>query len=107
MNILFVCFDECVDAFVNCSFECRLPFLSTRLVELALTLGPEDVRSKARPKLILERAYADVLPERVLTRAKMTFQDGAGLQAACAKAVADPARFYKAEFSAAYPGVRP
>lgn len=100
-------FARCNKIFMAAGVECRLPFLSTHLVELALTLAPGDVRSKARPKLILEQAYADVLPERVLTRAKMTFQDGAGLQAACAKAVADPARFYKAEFSAAYPGVRP
>lgn len=99
-------FARCNKIFMAAGVECRLPFLSTGLVELALSLPERDVRSKARPKLILERAYADELPERVLTRTKMTFQDGAGLQAACARAVADPKRFYGAEFSAAYPGVK-
>lgn len=99
-------FARCNKIFMAAGVECRLPFLSTPLVELALSLPEAMVRTKARPKLILESGHRD-LPELVLRRQKMTFQDGAGLQAACAAAVADPARYYRAEFTAAYPGAKP
>lgn len=100
-------FARCNKVFMTEGVECRLPFLSTRLVELALCLPESAVKTARRPKLILERAYGDVLPEVVLTRQKMTFQEGAGLTAACAAAVADPVRYYRAEFASAYKGVRP
>lgn len=99
-------FARCNKIFMAAGVECRLPFLSTGLVELALALPERDVRTAKDPKAVLGRAYAGLLPDAVLSRAKMTFQDGAGLQASCAAAVADPQRYYRAEFAAAFPGVK-
>lgn len=53
--------------------EVRLPFLDSKLVHWALGL-PDDYRLAGRTrKRILRDAYADVLPEMVLTRGKMGF----------------------------------
>jgi asparagine synthase (glutamine-hydrolysing) len=100
-------FARCNKIFMSQGVECRLPFLSTPLVELALGLTREEVGTPAEPKAVMARAYAGLLPDSVLRRKKMTFQEGAGLTELCASAVADPARFYRAEFSAAYPGATP
>jgi asparagine synthase (glutamine-hydrolysing) len=55
--------------------ECRGPFLDHRVVELALAL---PVRRKlrlrsGRSKVVLKRAFADLLPPELLTRPKMGF----------------------------------
>jgi asparagine synthase (glutamine-hydrolysing) len=53
--------------------EVRLPFLDSKLVHWALGL-PDDYRLSGRTrKRILRDAFADVLPEMVLTRGKMGF----------------------------------
>lgn len=100
-------FARCNKIFMANGVECRLPFLSTRLVETALSLDEKDVREKGRPKAVLQRAYEGLLPRSVVDRQKMTFQDGVGLQAACARAVHDPQRFYRTEFETQYPGAKP
>jgi len=55
----------------------------------------------------MQRAYEGILPDAIVRRQKLAFQDGLGLKDRCADAVADPARFYKAEFSNIYGGAAP
>ena len=55
--------------------ECRGPFLDHRVVELALAM-PLDRKlrlRKGRSKVILKRAFADLLPPPIRTRPKMGF----------------------------------
>ena len=55
--------------------ECRAPFLDHRVVELALAM-PLDRKLRLRPgrsKVILKRAFADLIPRSIQTRRKMGF----------------------------------
>jgi asparagine synthase (glutamine-hydrolysing) len=55
--------------------ECRGPFLDHRIVELAAAM-PLDRKLKFRPgrsKVVLKRAFADLLPGPIRTRRKMGF----------------------------------
>ena len=57
------------------SLECRGPFLDHRVVELALAM---PLRRKlrlrgGRSKVVLKRAFADLLPPAIATRPKMGF----------------------------------
>lgn len=55
--------------------ECRAPFLDHRVVELALAM-PIDRKLRLRPgrsKVILKRAFADLIPPSIQTRRKMGF----------------------------------
>lgn len=55
--------------------ECRAPFLDHRVVELALAM-PLDRKLRIRPgrsKVILKRAFADLLPPSIRNRRKMGF----------------------------------
>lgn len=79
--------------------ECRLPFLNRQLVEAALGWTQEVVQRKGKPKAILQDAFRGILPDSVVDRQKLAFQDGLGMKDAAARAVADPRRFYAAEFS--------
>ena len=57
------------------SLECRGPFLDHRVVELAAAM-PLDRKLRFRPgrsKVVLKRAFADLLPEPIRTRRKMGF----------------------------------
>lgn len=91
--------------FMARSVECRLPFLHYPLVEAALSLPREDVAvGKGRPKAVLQEAYAETLPPSIVSRPKLAFQDGMGLKEACSDAVADPVRFYRAEYARHYGG---
>jgi asparagine synthase (glutamine-hydrolysing) len=57
------------------SLECRGPFLDHRVVELAAAMPLNhklQVRS-GRSKIVLKRAFADLLPAPIKTRAKMGF----------------------------------
>jgi asparagine synthase (glutamine-hydrolysing) len=92
-------FARCNKVFMAHGVECRLPFLHTPLVELALSLPETAVRRKGRPKAVLCEAYRGLVPDRVVDRAKVAFQDGAGLKAAAAAAVSNPKKFYMAEFN--------
>jgi asparagine synthase (glutamine-hydrolysing) len=90
-------------AFMAHGVECRLPFLQTPLVEFALSLPRHAVQDgSARPKAVLQDAYADVLPAEVVRRPKLAFQDGMGIKTEIARRVAAPARFYRAELRRAY-----
>jgi asparagine synthase (glutamine-hydrolysing) len=57
------------------SLECRAPFLDHRVVELAAAM-PLDRKLRFRPgrsKVVLKRAFADLLPPPIRTRQKMGF----------------------------------
>jgi asparagine synthase (glutamine-hydrolysing) len=57
------------------SLECRGPFLDHRVVELAAAM-PLDRKLRLRPgrsKVILKRAFSDLLPRPIRTRRKMGF----------------------------------
>jgi asparagine synthase (glutamine-hydrolysing) len=57
------------------SLECRSPFLDHRVVELALAM-PLARKLSPRPgrsKLVLKRAFADLLPPEIKRRSKMGF----------------------------------
>ena len=57
------------------SLECRGPFLDHRVVELAPAM-PLDRKLRLRPgrsKVVLKRAFADLLPGPIRTRRKMGF----------------------------------
>jgi asparagine synthase (glutamine-hydrolysing) len=57
------------------SLECRGPFLDHRVVELALAM-PLDRKlrlRRGRSKVVLKRAFADLLPPAIRTRPKMGF----------------------------------
>jgi asparagine synthase (glutamine-hydrolysing) len=57
------------------SLECRGPFLDHRVVELAAAL-PIDRKLRLHPgrsKVVLKRAFADLLPPAIRTRPKMGF----------------------------------
>lgn len=97
-------FARCNKIFLAHGVECRLPFLELQVVELALRLPQDAVGTKSSPKEVLARAYAGELPDEVLRRPKVAFQDGMGMKEAAARAVADPQRFYRAEFANAYGG---
>jgi asparagine synthase (glutamine-hydrolysing) len=55
--------------------ECRGPFLDHRVVELALAMPPDRKLRlrRGRSKVILKRAFADLLPPPIRTRPKMGF----------------------------------
>jgi asparagine synthase (glutamine-hydrolysing) len=50
------------------SIEARLPFLDYRLVELMFSLEPRHLIDNGQAKVMLRRALADLVPERVLAR---------------------------------------
>jgi asparagine synthase (glutamine-hydrolysing) len=50
------------------SIEARVPFLDYRLVELAFSLSGDELIRNGRTKVVLRRALADLLPQRVLDR---------------------------------------
>ena len=99
-------FARCNKVFMAHGVECRLPFLSTPLVERALSLPRAAVRDGRREKAVIQDAYAGRLPELVTRRAKVAFQDGTGVKRAAAAIVGDPRGFYARAFEDAYPGVR-
>lgn len=100
-------FARCNKIFMRHGVECRLPFLNTGLVELALSLPESAVqKGRSRPKAVIQEAHAALLPGRVVRRPKLAFQDGMGLKASCEKVVASPERFYRAEYERAYQGVK-
>jgi asparagine synthase (glutamine-hydrolysing) len=90
-------------AFMAYGIEARLPFLHVPLVELALSLRKDAVQDgKSRPKAVIQRAFAGLLPDEVTRRPKVAFQDGLGLKAAIAATIADPAKLYRAEYARQY-----
>ena len=70
-------FARCNKIFMKYGVECRLPFLNTELVETALGLEQEITwNTKSRPKAVLQDGYVGLLPDDIIKRPKMAFQDG-------------------------------
>lgn len=80
--------------------EARLPFCDPAVVDYALSLPIDAVRTgkdPARRKAVLSCAYAGALPEQILRRPKLPFQTGLNLSRVIP--LEDPARFYRAEYT--------
>lgn len=111
-------FPRCNKIFLAHGVESRLPFLHTRLVEWGLSLpmdavfrinrGPRGqlVKGMGAAKWHMRAGFRGLLPDEVCGRDKVAFQSGAGLIESAARAVADPARFYRAEFATAFRGIK-
>lgn len=91
-------FARCNKIFMAASVECRLPFLHVPLVEYALSLRRGAVQDGSRSKAVMQEAYRGILPDWIVKRQKLAFQDGTGMKSAAARAVADPKGFYAAEY---------
>jgi asparagine synthase (glutamine-hydrolysing) len=61
-------------ASMACSLEVRSPFLDHHVVEFALRIPPEYKLHNGIHKLILKKAFADLLPEKIVKRGKMGFE---------------------------------
>jgi asparagine synthase (glutamine-hydrolysing) len=55
------------------SLEVRVPFLDTPLVEYVLALPESAKLDRSRPKALLVRAMADLLPQEIIEQQKRTF----------------------------------
>lgn len=104
-------FARCNKVFLTHGVECRLPFLHRELAEFAISL-PRDVvqDGRSRPKDVIQRAYRGLLPDSIVNRPKLAFQDGLGLKDEAARAVSDPRRFYRSAFAELFstsPGAHP
>jgi len=55
------------------SLEVRVPFLDTPLVEYVLALPESAKLDRSRPKALLVRAMADLLPQEIVEQPKRTF----------------------------------
>ena len=97
-------FARCNKIFLSHGVECRLPFLNQDLVEYAIGLIRESVRDGRSDKAVIQRAFADVLPESVTRRAKLAFQDGMGLKPEIQRILGDPKAFYKECYAREYGG---
>ncbi len=92
-------FVRCNKAFMSSGVEARLPFMSHRLVELALSLG----KTQCPPnKKLLKQASSQIVPAWVIRRTKDTFQGASGMAESCARVIASPTRFYNAESRAIF-----
>ena len=61
------------------SLESRIPFLDEHLVEYAAAI-PSQLKTRSfKAKYLLKRAFADLLPEPILTRKKMGFNVPTGI----------------------------
>ena len=60
--------------------EARVPFLDVEFLDVAMAIDPEEkMPVKGRiEKQVLRDAFADILPEEVVTRQKEQFSDGVG-----------------------------
>lgn len=67
--------------FMHFGVESRLPFLNKELVEFLLSLPVEIVRDGKNLKNILSTAFCSTpIPQEILYRPKVAFQDGAGIK---------------------------
>ncbi len=89
-------------AFMAHGVECRLPFLHPSIPEFALSLPREAVQLRGRPKAVMQEAFRGLLPDEVVDRPKMAFQDGVGMKAAAACAVGRPVQFYRKVYDEMY-----
>lgn len=89
-------------AFMAYGVEGRLPFLDPDLVAFALDLPRHAVQEGNKSKAVLQWAYTGRLPDEITRRPKVAFQDGMGLKRAVAATLANPGRYYRAEYQRFY-----
>jgi len=90
-------------SFASAGTEARLPWLDPDLVAFCLGCSQIDATlAGAHPKGLLIAAYSGLLPDRVLRRPKLAFQDGLGIKDVIGAQLPDPGRFYRAEFTRVY-----
>lgn len=89
-------FVRCNKAFLAEGVECRLPFMERPLVEGVLSLSKRDCPAG---KKLLKRIAAGIIPEGVIRRPKLAFQQGAGFSQRVGQLIANPIRFYNAEIT--------
>jgi asparagine synthase (glutamine-hydrolysing) len=92
-------------AFMASSVECRMPYLSTELVEFMFGLPQDFVQRGRRRKALMQEALRELLPARVLRRKKVMFYEGLRLDRAIDKTLNDAPRFYRAQFAEIFRGV--
>ena len=92
-------FSRCNKIFMKYGIECRLPFLNTQLVETALGL-PQDIvwDGKSRPKAVLQEAFRGQLPDDIVDRKKVAFQDGMGIKSLYEDIVESPKKYYTTQY---------
>jgi len=88
-------FARCNKIFMKYGIECRLPFLNTQLVETALGLRQDIVwDGKSRPKAVLQEAFRNQLPDDIINRKKLAFQDGMNIKSQYEDVVGSPKEYY-------------
>ena len=86
--------------------EARLPFLHEPFIARMLDATQDEVTARRRhPKAILAQVAEPLIGADLAWRAKAAFQTDARLDQAAARAVADPARFYRQTFADTFRGV--
>lgn len=92
-------FSRCNKIFMKYGIECRLPFLNTQLVETALGL-PQNIvwEGKSRPKAVLQEAFRGRLPDDIIDRKKVAFQDGMGIKSLYEDVVENPKKYYLTQY---------
>ena len=93
--------------FMKHAVECRMPFLSTGLVEFALGLPRHLVSSLGRPKALIQDAFSDVLPLAVTRRKKLPFHRGLRLDREVPLSPEHARRELWGTFRDEYPGNEP
>jgi len=93
--------------FMRSSVECRLPFLNPALVERVLSFERPLVQRGSVTKAVLRDAMRGLLPESVLRRPKVAFQDGMGLKRAIESQIADPRALYARAHQDRFGGWKP
>ena len=92
-------FSRCNKIFMKYGIECRLPFLNTQLVENSLGLSQDKVwDGKSRPKAILQEAFRGRLPDNIIDRKKVAFQDGMGIKSLYEDVVENPKKYYTTQY---------
>jgi len=95
-------FPRCNKAFMTAGVECRLPFLHPSVVEFALSLPRAAVQRGKRTKAVIQEAFRGLLPDEIVDRPKMAFQDGTGEKRAIAASIAGARAMYAAEYERLY-----
>jgi asparagine synthase (glutamine-hydrolysing) len=94
--------------FMRYGIEARLPFLHPPLVQHLLSRSQEEVTMhKRHAKAILASAVEDLVGSEVAWRPKAAFQTEARLDKAAARAVSDPAKFYRETYASHFGGAKP
>lgn len=92
-------FARCNKIFMKYGIECRLPFLNTQLVENALGLSQDKVwDGKSRPKAVLQEAFRGRLPDDIIDRKKVAFQDGMGIKSLYEDVIENPKTYYTTQY---------